>query len=455
MRAKSHEWRACANCLAGHPAFILGNGPTLPQDLSTVKDYFTVGVNRILYHFDPTVLMWFDQNVGDDIAKLIRKSEAIVFTNETISGRHNGLRVNGTREKWDDTPLAWPDYVPGTGSSGVSAAYWAMSLGCSPIYLLGMSAEYVGDRTSSYGRNKWHRETTLVELQRALAELLKYKHVYPILDQAQLETITTAMADKAEGRTWYKEMFAACHDQAQPLPLRPPYAKPLSLQSAILGQIIAEAADTLAQQTGPRGTLHIKTTVTEDRQRGARWDAIIERLHQHCPEPKLGAEIGVWEARTTKHLLREFPGLTMYMVDPWPDKWPEDSRYWQSGDATPRMDAKYIRTRYQAALRDTEFAADRRIVLRLMSVDAAPAVPDRTLDFVFLDGEHSKEAVSEDLDAWWPKVRNGGIVCGHDWEHPEFPVFGVREAIEAFVGRLGQDISLELGADLTWFIIKD
>ena len=455
MRAKRHEWRACANCFAGHPAFILGNGPTLPVDLSTVKDYFTVGVNRILYHFDPTVLMWFEASVLADIKAPLSKAAAVPFTNEILGGGYNALRVNGSPDKWDDTPLAWPDWIPCTGSSGASAAYWAMSLGCSPIYLLGMGAEYVGDRSSSYGTNRYHTDATMPNLQRALAELLRYANVYPILDQAQLERVTQALKHKAEGREYYLSTFAACHERAVATKPEPVGAKPLSIELARLGQIVSEANDMAKPAlVSPRGKLHVKPCDLEDRQTGIRWEAIGEQLKKHGIEPKRGAEVGVWEARTSKHLLRMLPDLTMYMVDPWPDDWPKDGVYYQSCDATARMEPSYIRTRYKAAMQATLFAGPRCIVLRGVSIEMAKAVPDGTLDFVFIDACHAKECVLEDVLAWWPKVREGGLCCGHDWEHPDFPTFGVREAIEEFVEGLGRDVSVELGADLTWFIVK-
>ncbi len=396
--------------------------------------------------------MWFEQNVEKDIREILPTKECIAFTNEAVSGRYNALRVNGTPEKWDDTPLAWPDWIPGTGSSGACAAYWAMSLGCSPIYLLGMSAEYVGDKTSSYGVNRHHDDSTMPNLQRALGQLLKYANVIQVEDQAQLERITQDLAHKAEGREFYLTTFAACHERALPPTLEPVGTEPLSIESAILGSIAGESEDSMI--TSPRGTLHVKPTDIEDRQKGNRGEAIVAFLEKHCPEPKLGAEIGVWEGRTTSFLLRELPGLTMYMVDPWPEEWPKDGRYYQQGAGMPHVDPDYIQHTHRDAMKATEFAADRRTILRGMSVDMAPAVPDGTLDFVFLDGDHSQEGLAEDLVAWWRKVRSGGIVCGHDWRHPEYMSWGVSEAVKGFVELLGRDVSVELGPDLTWFVIK-
>lgn len=59
-------------------------------------------------------------------------------------------------------------------------------------------------------------------------------------------------------------------------------------------------------------------------------------------------------------------------------------------------------------------------LLALQSVEAALRVPDRSLDGVFIDGDHSYRQVVRDIAAWEPKVRPGGFVSGHDFgNHPD------------------------------------
>jgi len=55
----------------------------------------------------------------------------------------------------------------------------------------------------------------------------------------------------------------------------------------------------------------------------------------------------------------------------------------------------------------------------------------RTLDIVFIDGDHEYEGVSNDIEAWLPKVKNGGIIAGHDYDTP-FP--GVMKAVDEAFG---------------------
>ena len=60
------------------------------------------------------------------------------------------------------------------------------------------------------------------------------------------------------------------------------------------------------------------------------------------------------------------------------------------------------------------------------SADMAAHFADGSLDYVFIDADHSYAAVSRDIDAWRPKVKPGGILAGHDFT-PVFP--GVIQAV--------------------------
>lgn len=48
------------------------------------------------------------------------------------------------------------------------------------------------------------------------------------------------------------------------------------------------------------------------------------------------------------------------------------------------------------------------------SVTAASVFRSRSLDVVFVDGDHRYSGVRADIEAWLPKIRIGGILCGHD-----------------------------------------
>jgi hypothetical protein len=178
-----------------------------------------------------------------------------------------------------------------------------------------------------------------------------------------------------------------------------------------------------------------------------RGDAILARLR---PDETDGAEIGVYLGELSAYLLQQRPGLHLTLVDPWAPARP-GSRYHASGEWHGTLADWQQESFYQQALARTDFAADRRRVIRLPSVEAANAVEDGSLDFAFIDGEHTYEAVVEDIAAWLPKLRPGGLLCGHDYANDQFP-FGasVARAADGAAARLGR--RLEVGANFTWYV---
>ena len=69
------------------------------------------------------------------------------------------------------------------------------------------------------------------------------------------------------------------------------------------------------------------------------------------------------------------------------------------------------------------------------SLAAVNAHLDRSLDLVFIDGDHSYGAVKADIEAWWPKVKFGGVLAGHDYRGK---FAGVCKAVNEVLGKAVQ-----------------
>ena len=65
------------------------------------------------------------------------------------------------------------------------------------------------------------------------------------------------------------------------------------------------------------------------------------------------------------------------------------------------------------------------------SVTVAKSYRDSSLDFVFIDADHSYQSVKNDLHAWFPKLNNRGVFAGHDYGDP---TNGVKQAVDEFFG---------------------
>lgn len=163
--------------------------------------------------------------------------------------------------------------------------------------------------------------------------------------------------------------------------------------------------------------------------------------------PCVAAEIGVYRGQTSAHLLRSLPKLILYMVDPWCVFEPS-STYAKTGDILASETPEQVEANYQESLKVTEFASDRRIIVRKLSTEAAIdiVIP---LDLVFIDAEHSFEAVTQDIGLWWPKVRGGGVLCGHDYT---YRFRSVVRAVNAWSKAASIDIKHMPGT--VWWCIK-
>lgn len=133
-----------------------------------------------------------------------------------------------------------------------------------------------------------------------------------------------------------------------------------------------------------------------------------------------GAEIGVWQGEYSAYLCQAVPGLHLTCVDPW-------QQY--RGYVDPKNEAARLEDAYQKAC--TALAPYDCAIQRTTSKKAAAKVPDGSLDFVYCDGNHGKAFVLADLDAWVPKVRSGGAICGHDYELvPRRKILQVKFAVD-------------------------
>jgi hypothetical protein len=154
---------------------------------------------------------------------------------------------------------------------------------------------------------------------------------------------------------------------------------------------------------------------------------IIDLVKQHGWTR--GAEIGVLRGKTLFSVLDVCPGLSMIGVDQWkviPLREDENAE-------------TYVDFDMRALERDVTLRAkgygDRCTILKGDSVAMSKAVEKGSLDFVFLDGDHTEHGLKRDIAAWASKVRSGGMILGHDisWatvnrvvsaKYPDFQEFG-------------------------------
>lgn len=123
-----------------------------------------------------------------------------------------------------------------------------------------------------------------------------------------------------------------------------------------------------------------------------------------------GAELGVWQGRTFLHVLANCPQVTLVGVDLWEpqpgNEGPEDYVEWPHEQ------------NYQRVVNGAKRFGNRAIIHKMTTTEAAELVEDNSLDFIFIDADHSTEAVRNDIITWSPKIKDTGTIIGHDINWP-------------------------------------
>lgn len=123
-----------------------------------------------------------------------------------------------------------------------------------------------------------------------------------------------------------------------------------------------------------------------------------------------GVEIGVECGLYSEVLCRQNPLLRLSCVDAW-----QPYPGYRDHVDKRKLERFYTETQQRLAL------YPHATIIRKFSQDAAQDFADGSLDFVYIDANHSFPAFTSDLATWSPKVRAGGIIAGHDYRHHTWP----------------------------------
>ncbi len=190
-----------------------------------------------------------------------------------------------------------------------------------------------------------------------------------------------------------------------------------------------------------------------------------------------GVELGVFKGEFAEHTLKNWSG-TLYLIDPW----------------RPLCDEEYLDSsnhkNHQTAFSDTMNAIkgfeNRAFMLRGLGHELVDLFEDNSLDYIYIDGNHSYDNVKADMEMWYPKLKFGGVFSGHDYlkidwssEHcqnvkhtllsngkdrlivPDWGdgeyiagVFGVNPAVNEFCKKYNKNFSVTDEFWGTWYFIK-
>lgn len=174
-----------------------------------------------------------------------------------------------------------------------------------------------------------------------------------------------------------------------------------------------------------------------------RGDAILKRI----PKGARSVEVGVFRGVLSRYLLKN--GVArLFMVDNWAPVHEQPDHYRATRDYCAGLSPEECASNEALAREVARQSGDKAKVLKMPSVEAARQINDASMDFVFLDADHSEQGLRADIAAWIPKVKKGGWIGGHDYlnNHPEYDFSGVKRAVdEAFPE------GVELDDNFCWF----
>lgn len=161
------------------------------------------------------------------------------------------------------------------------------------------------------------------------------------------------------------------------------------------------------------------------------WHALVPRLLRGH-ESHMVAEVGVWRGTLSSRILRECVQVRrLILVDAWTVVYghdPERDQWLVFGPGTTQQEMDEA---YQGVMAKMQYYGPRVTVLKMPSLEGAATVPDGSLDAVIIDALHTYHACKEDILAWRPKLRPGGLMIGDDYSE-WYP--GVQAAVEELFG---------------------
>jgi len=121
-----------------------------------------------------------------------------------------------------------------------------------------------------------------------------------------------------------------------------------------------------------------------------------------------GVELGVQLGHYAAEILKRWPSCREYVLV---DLWAKQDNYFDGANVDNSIQNEILNT----AMQSTSPWKDKIKVCRNYTTACALNFPDNQFDWVYVDARHDRQGVTEDLTTWWPKLRNGGLMCGHDF----------------------------------------
>ena len=166
----------------------------------------------------------------------------------------------------------------------------------------------------------------------------------------------------------------------------------------------------------------------------------------------LGLEIGVYEGDFSKYILDNCPDLNLVLLDCWQEQ--DKNTYKDYMNSSNQVQIERI----NKTIINVTNHYNRISLIKGFSDDFSKLFSDKIFDFIFIDGNHQYDSIKKDLNNWYPKVKSGGLFCGHDYVDGFYGdgtmPFGVKSAVDQFGIENNIKINSTNESWPTWFFVK-
>ena len=150
-------------------------------------------------------------------------------------------------------------------------------------------------------------------------------------------------------------------------------------------------------------------------------------------------EIGTFDGSNALHLLEKVSNIKkIYLIDPW-----INYEYY----CEKINNKKTLSSAHNKAKKRLKKYGEKVVFIRKFSDDALKDIPEK-VDFIYIDGNHDYEFVKNDMENYWNKIKEGGVMAGHDIDH-----VGVSKAFCEFVVK--NKIKNPRISIMDWILIKE
>lgn len=166
----------------------------------------------------------------------------------------------------------------------------------------------------------------------------------------------------------------------------------------------------------------------------------LDLITQLVPPNGKMVEVGTDRGDFAFEVIKELPSLDLTCVDPWETTVDDISDPHTNRDRNIDKEVTENKLRGKATIQQKK------------SLEFVTQVLDESLDCAYLDGDHYRPGFDNDLEAWWPKIKPGGILAGHDLTGEWEP--WIRAAVEEFAFYHNTEVFCTQDFPASWFFVK-